>query len=128
MLAVLPEDHRLAKDRIVRLKDLKEDNIILERGDFHEPTIALADLGIFSDTPIDIENDDHAIMAMVEQGLAVSILYELMLERNSFHIVCLPTEPPVIRKLGAVSRDFTAMPVAAKRFLEELQAHTDELK
>ena len=128
MLAVLPDGHKLAKDSIVQLKDLKEEYIMLERGDFHEPTIALADLGIYPDTPVDIENDDHAIMAMVEQGLAVSILSELMLERNSFHIVCLPTEPPVVRKLGAVSRDFTAMPAAAKRFLEELKANTDELK
>lgn len=128
MLAVLPEGHKLSNEKSVRLEDLRGENIILERGDFHEPTIALADLGIYVDNPIDIENDDHAIMSMVEQGLAVSILSELMLKRNSFHIVCLPTDPPVVRKIGAVSRDFNAMPAASKQFLETLKESVHTLK
>lgn len=121
MLAVLPRGHRLADRDVVRLEDLREEHILLERGDFHEPTIALASLGIYSQAPIDVENDDHAIMAMVEQGLAVTILSELMLERNPFDVVCLPVDPPIIRKLGCVSKDFNAMPVAAKQFLKALQ-------
>ena len=129
MLAILPQDHPLAEKDVIPLQDLeKERSLLLERGDYHEPRIALADLGIYDEPLIDIENDDHATMAMVEQGLGISILSELMLERTSFNIAIRPTEPQIYRYVGAVYRDLDSLPAAARRFLEHMKVHAEELK
>lgn len=45
-------------------------------------------------------HDDYAIMTMVEAGLGVSILAELVLRRANYNIVCLPITPPVYRTLA----------------------------
>ena len=128
MLAVLPKGHPLAKLDTVPLESFRtEPSVLLEKGDYHEPTRALADLSIYTDTPIDVENDDHTIMAMVEQGLGISMLSELMLENNGFEIELRPTDPAVYRHLGVIYKDKDALPAAARRFIEELKEHVDEL-
>ena len=128
MLLVLPQGHPLAALKTVPLEALREEpSILLERGDFHEPTRALVDLGIYFQNIIDVENDDHTIMAMVEQGLCVSILSELMLQRCRFQIETRPTEPPILRRIGAVYRDKDALPAAARRFLDFFQERIETL-
>ena len=128
MLLVLPEGHPLADLKTVPLEALREEpSILLERGDFHEPTRALADLGIYSQNIIDVENDDHTIMAMVEQGLGVSILSELMLQRCGFQVALRPTEPLILRRLGAVYQEKEALPAAARRFLEFFRERIETL-
>jgi DNA-binding transcriptional LysR family regulator len=128
MILILPKGHPLAVYDTVPLEMLRnKSSIMLERGDYHEPTIALAELGIYPEMPIDVENDDHAIMAMVEQGLGISILSELMLKKCGFDLEMRATDPVIVRKVGAVYKDKNNLPAAAKRFLEYVTAHTDEL-
>jgi DNA-binding transcriptional LysR family regulator len=128
MLAILPADHPFAEQEAVRLEDLREEKaLLLEKGDFHEPLNVLADMGIFPDPPIDVENDDHVIMAMVEQGLGVSILSELMMDRTSYNIVLRPTEPLIERRIGAIYKDRDSLPAAARRFLDHMKEHMNEL-
>lgn len=45
-------------------------------------------------------HDDFAIMTMVEAGLGVGILAELMLRRANYDIAYLPIDPPVYRELA----------------------------
>ena len=44
--------------------------------------------------------DDHSIMAMVEAGLGVNILVELVLRRVSYGLETRPTEPALIRMIA----------------------------
>lgn len=67
------------------------------------------------------DTDDYAIMTMVEAGLGVSILAELMLRRTNFDIVCLPVEPPIYRTLAIGYKDKDSLPIASKYFIEYLQ-------
>lgn len=60
-------------------------------------------------------------MTMVEAGLGVSILAELMLRRTNFDIVCLPVEPPIYRTLAIGYKDKDSLPIVSKYFIEYLQ-------
>lgn len=127
MLAVLPKNHPLAAGKSVPLKELTRDPfILLEEGHFSEPINAFHEAGLEPNIKYTI-HDDYAIMTMVEAGLGVSILAELMLRRTNFDIAYLPIEPPVYRSLAVGYKDKDSLPIASKYFIEYLTEHKDLL-
>ena len=64
--------------------------------------------------------DDYAIMSMVENGLGISILPELILERIPYQIIAKELEIPAFRTIGIAMREQKSLSLAAKRFIEYL--------
>lgn len=127
MLAVLPKSHPLAGNKSIHIEELtKEPFILLEEGHFSEPVNAFHAAGLEPNIKYTL-HDDYAIMTMVEAGLGVSILAELMLRRTSFHIACLPIEPPVYRSLAIGYKDKDSLPIASKYFIDYLMSNLDQL-
>ena len=127
MLAVLPKGHPLAENEKVPIEVLTiEPFILLEEGHFSEPINAFHAAGLEPDIKYTI-HDDYAIMTMVEAGLGVSILAELMLRRTNFDIVCRPVEPPIYRSLAIGYKDKDSLPIASKYFIDYLLAHVNHL-
>lgn len=65
--------------------------------------------------------DDYAIMAMVESGLGISILPELILKRIPYRIVAKELNVPAYREIVFTLRDRKTASLAVKRFMEYLQ-------
>lgn len=91
-----------------------------------EPLAAFENAGIKPKIKYTI-HDDYAIMTMVEAGLGVSILAELMLRRTNFDNVCLPVDPPIYRTLAVAYKDRDSLPIASKYFIDYLMEHKNEL-
>jgi DNA-binding transcriptional LysR family regulator len=64
--------------------------------------------------------DDYAIMSMVESGLGISILPELILKRIPYHIVAKELSVPAYRTIGLAIRSQKTASLVVKRFLEYL--------
>ena len=64
--------------------------------------------------------DDYAIMSMVENGLGISILPELILQRIPYQVITKELEVPAFRKIGIAMREKKSFSLAVKRFLEYL--------
>lgn len=127
MLAVLPKKHPLAKHEKVRLSDIAgEPFILLEEGQYSEPMAAFEALKITPNIKYTL-HDDYAIMTMVEAGLGVSILADLVLRRTNFDNVCLPVDPPIYRTLAVAYKDRDSLPIASKYFIDYLIEHKNEL-
>jgi len=127
MLAVLPENHPFIVYETIPLQLLaSEPFILLEEGHYYEPLEAFKSIGGFPNIKYTI-HDDYAIMTMVEAGLGVSILAELVLHRTNYRIKLRPTEPSITRTIAIGYKDKSGMPIACKRFIELLQEHLDEL-
>lgn len=127
MLAVLPKNHPLAKKKSIQLQEIAEEPyILLEEGFYSEPMAAFEAAGIVPNIQYTI-HDDYAIMMMVEAGLGVSILAELILRRTNYDIVCLPIDPPITRTLAVGYKDKDSLPIASKYFIDYLMEHKDEL-
>lgn len=127
MLAVLPKGHPLAKQKSIKLSDIADEPyILLEEGQYSEPLTVFEAAGITPNIEYTI-HDDYAIMTMVEAGLGVSILAELMLRRTNFKNVCLPVDPPIYRTLAVAYKDKDSLPIASKRFIDYLIEQKDEL-
>ena len=98
----------------------------MEEGHYYEPLAAFKAIGKSPNIKYTI-HDDYAIMTMVETGLGVSILAELVLHRTNYGIRLCPTEPRISRTIAIGYKDKASMPIACKRFIELLQAHLDDL-
>lgn len=121
MLAVLPEKHPLAALERIPLKMLTNDPfILLEEGHYYEPLEAFRDIGLTPNVKYTI-HDDYAIMTMVEAGLGISILAELILHRTNYAIVTRPTEPPIKRTIAIAYKNQSRLPMAGRRFIELIE-------
>lgn len=64
--------------------------------------------------------DDYAIMSMVENGLGISILPELILQRIPYRIVAKELEVPAYRQIGIAMKNKKTASLAVKRYLDYL--------
>lgn len=128
MLAVLPKDHPLTAYEAVPLYEFaQEPSIFLEDAPFHEPVEVLKNLELHSSTPFTVHDSDYAIMAMVERGMGVSILSELMLYGSPFDLALRPTDPPIYRSLAIAFKNDRVLPIATKNFIEHILKNKDML-
>lgn len=127
MLIILPENHPLAVMDAVPLEEIAEEPyILMEEGHYSEPLEAFRACGITPDIKYTI-HDDYAIMTMVEAGLGVSILAELVLRRTNYNIAIRPAEPPIKRTIAIGYKDKNSLPIAAKYFIEYMMKNIDKL-
>lgn len=64
--------------------------------------------------------DDYAIMSMVESGLGISILPQLILRRVPYRIAAKELDVPAYRNIGLALRSRKNASLAVKRFMEYL--------
>ncbi len=127
MLAVLPANHKLTTHSTVSLHDIaNEPFILLEEGHYSEPIEAFHACNLEPNIKFCI-HDDYAIMTMVEAGLGISILAELVLRRTNYDIIKLPVEPPITRTLAIGYKEKNSLPIASKYFIEYLLANIEKL-
>ncbi len=65
--------------------------------------------------------DDYAVMSMVESGLGIAILPELILKRVPYKIIAKELDVPAYRNIGLALRDKKTASLAVKRFVEYLK-------
>ena len=120
LLAILPEDHPLTKlDKIPIAALSEEPFMLLEKGAKAEISGIFERAGLTPHVQFTTW-DDYAVMSMVENGLGVSILPQLILRRIPYRIVAKELDVPACRKIGFALRNKKTASVAVKRFLEYL--------
>ena len=120
LMVVLPEGHRLAGcDRFPVNALVEEPFMLLEKGARAEVSEIFERCGLTPKVHFTTW-DDYAIMAMVESGLGISILPELILKRIPYRIIVKELEIPAYRSIGVALKEKKSASLAVKRFLEYL--------
>lgn len=120
LLAVLPEDHPMAKLEKVPIEELsKEPFMLLEKGSKSEISAIFEKNKLMPNIHF-TTSDDYAVMSMVESGLGVSILPQLILKRIPYHVAIRELDVPAYREIGLVLRDRKTASLAVKKFIEYL--------
>ena len=118
VLAILPPDHRLANmDRLPPEELCDEPFIGLLQGSDQDARRALETAGV-EPNPRFTTKDDYAIIAMVEQGLGVAVMPELLLEGRKDNILIKEFDPPAFRTIALAFSDTSHSSPAAQRFAE----------
>lgn len=121
--AILPIDHPLAKEEAVRLTDLKDEPfLMLEEGLYSEPLEAFHENGIEPNIKLRV-HDDYSILSMVEAGLGLSILADLVLQKQSYNVAIRPLIPNVQRRIGILQKSRELMPIASQQFVDFIIQH-----
>ncbi len=120
LMVVLPEGHRLAGcDRFPVNALVEEPFMLLEKGARAEVSEIFERCGLTPKVHFTTW-DDYAIMAMVESGLGISILPELILKRIPYRIIVKELEIPAYRSIGVALKEKKSASLAVKKFLEYL--------
>ena len=122
MLAVLPPDHPLAEADSFPIQQLGQERIIkLTDEANNEVSKIFALLNSRLEHPISAYcdvNDDYSIMAMVESGLGVSILSELVTKRMPFDIRLKEFYPPQYRDVAIAVKKGRKPSPATEKFIQ----------
>lgn len=128
LLAVIPEDHPLASCEKFAMQELQNSPfMLLEKGAKAEVAEIFEKHQIVPQINFTTW-DDYAILSMVENGLGISILPELILRRIPHKIKAIELEVLAYRNIGLAMREQKALSLASKRFLDYLSYRNEEEK
>ena len=119
--AIIPKDHPMAECEKFPIEKLCEEKfMLLEKGARAE----ISELFERNELEPDVHFttwDDYAVMSMVESGLGVSILPELILKRVPYAIAAKSLDVEAFRKIGFCVKDMKTVPHVVRKFMEYLQ-------
>lgn len=121
LLVILPENHPLAECERFPVKALENDPFMLLEKSAKAEISKIFERWNITPKVHFTTWDDYAIMSMVESGLGISILPELILKRIPYHIVIKELDVPAYRNIGLVMRDQKTVSIAVKQFMEYLK-------
>ncbi len=121
LLVILPKDHPLAEAEKFPIKNICDGPfILLKKGGRAEVTQIFNKYKIKPQIRFETL-DDYAVMSMVECGLGISVLPELILKRAPYNIVVKELDVPAYRSIGLIFKDKKSLPLAVKRFIEYIK-------
>ena len=118
MLAVLPKDHPLATQTAYPLENCAKEQFIMPALGRDTDVISLFEDHNLSTNIRFSTIGNFATLAMIEQGLGMSIMNGLITRNWQCDVVMLPLDPPQKITLGIAIPSLKNAPPAVKRFVE----------
>ncbi|MBP2078812.1 LysR family transcriptional regulator [Oceanobacillus polygoni] len=126
MLVILPPEHHLGLHDVIHLNQIEKEPFIMPRQGSDDDINRVLRKAPFKPNIKFIAGDDYAIMAMVESGLGISILPELVLKGQQRHIHKKELKGLNFRSLGIAVNSKKNLSPATKKFLTYVQDFLDE--
>ncbi len=121
LMAIIPENHPLKdSDKFPVTALCEEPFMLLEKGAKAEISEIFERNNLTPNVKFTTW-DDYAVMSMVESGLGIAILPELILKRVPYKIISKELDVPAHRNIGLALRNKKTASLAVKRFTEYLK-------
>ncbi|MCC3375498.1 LysR family transcriptional regulator [Cohnella sp. REN36] len=126
MLCLVPKDHPLSGREAVTFAELAEEDFVMPKeGSDYDVKRVLRKAGVQPKIKYEAA-DDRAIIAMVENGLGVSVLPEMVLQAHQHHLALIPLEDGSCRTLGMAMQAVKDISPAARKFMEYARTWIDQ--
>ncbi len=119
MNIVLPADHPLAGKQL-RLNDLANETFVLLESGYSQIVEKMFQRAGLRPKRQYTVKDDYTVMSMVESGLGVTLLPELVLQRSPYSLYVCPAEPACYRRLGVAWLKREQNSIAVNKFVSYL--------
>ncbi len=117
---ILPSEHAFALQDTIAITDLEQQPfLLLEHGGKTEVSELLEKYNVSPDIRFTTW-EDFAIMAMVEKGMGISILPELILKRIPYQLEIRSLQEPYYRAVGLAMKNRNHLTPAVQKFIEHL--------
>jgi DNA-binding transcriptional LysR family regulator len=120
-LAIMPRKHRFAQRRSIKPTELAEEPFVMSNAGCEDEVREIFHRNGVAPKIAFSVRDPAALLAMVREGVGVSIVPELVVPSGERRLAAIPLEPAARRKLCAVARKAALAP-AARAFLDSLAA------
>ncbi|BCG57388.1 LysR family transcriptional regulator [Paenibacillus sp. URB8-2] len=125
MVLIVPEKHPFAAQHEVRFEQIKEEQFILPKKSCdNDARRILKENHVSPNIKFELE-DDQAIISMVQNGMGISILPEMVLHQVPSHIRILDLEGDHYRSIGIAAPSLKSMSPAARKIVKYVQAFLD---
>ncbi|QNK87481.1 LysR family transcriptional regulator [Sporosarcina sp. resist] len=122
MLCILPDEHRLANQQEVSFTDIKEEMLIMsKKGSDNDLKRIFQENNVTPHIKFELA-DDQAIISMVQNGMGISILPEMVLYRVPHNVRILSLEGEHYRSIGIAAPSFNTISPAAQKFIDYMKA------
>ena len=124
MMAVLPANHHLAGEERLSLAQLaQEPFILLDEGDYSGTMLSFRRKGLSPRVEYKV-HDDYSILLMVQQGMGVSMVYQMLLNNYDHDILIKPIADAAPRTIALAWNNWQTLPRAARKFAEFIIKNT----
>ena len=117
LLVILPPDYDLRGRDSLHIRCLQGMDFLMPSLGFHLDIMRA--LGDVQPNIRETQVSDSVIISMVEHGLGVRVLSELVLKGRRDNVVAVPMDPPAVRELGIAVRSKKELRPMARRFITE---------
>lgn len=118
MIAILPPDHPLAKGDSYPLSECENEKFIMPALGYDYDVVHLIEEANLSLNIHFSTMDNYAILSMIECGLGMSIMNELVTKGRNWNVVMLPLDDPKHITLGIALPSLSTASPASRRFIE----------
>lgn len=127
LLVILPPDHDLGGQTAVPVSDFDGREMLMPSPGLYLDTMRVMNRHGVTPVVRQTQVSDSAIISMVEHGLGISVLSELVLRGRTNDVLALPMDPPAVRELGiAVPLKRELRPIV-RQFIAQAQRIIEKL-
>ncbi len=123
MLAVLPQTHPLADEAVYPLQNCQDERFIMPALGRDDDVAELLSRNKLTPKICFSTLENFAALAMIEQGMGMSIMNELITKKWQSNVVKLPLDPPQQIMLGIALPSLKTASPAVKRFVDYATSH-----
>ena len=123
---IVNDKHPLSSQQYISFLDLTETPFIMPKSNIDKDVRHILQKNKITPNIIYEMEEDHAIIAMVQHNLGISILPELTLYRLPDNVMIKDLEKSYERYIGLASLSFTNISPAAKLFVEHIKQWLNE--
>lgn len=126
LFVLLPPNHPLKQEQTLTFSQLKDESFIMPQwGSDDNIRRLLVENKLNTKIKYEIM-EERTILSMIEKGMGISILPELILSNVPDKVHVIPLDPPVYRVLGIAALSLKTISPAAKKFIKCTQAWLQE--
>lgn len=121
LFVLVPETHRLSKMKMVQVESLNNESFIMPKAGCDALIKKLfRDHKVQPNIIFEI-NDNNTIISMVQEGLGITIIPEMVLPKNIPNTKVIPIEIDLYREIGFAIKSIKQASPSVKKFMEIIQ-------